>query len=198
MQPMRSAGRPHRSRPCRPLCASFIGGPGQADVLLAPAVEALDSALTALDTARASLEQAVRESEFDQAELDRTEDRLFRLRGASRKFGVPASELAALRDRFAADLAGLEQGEDDLKQQRAAMAVAEADYVRGAETLSAARVAAAAGLESAVAAELPPLRLERARFMARLETDRATRDPSGFDRVEFWVQTNPGARAGRS
>jgi DNA repair protein RecN (Recombination protein N) len=38
--------------------------------------------------------------------------------------------------------------------------------------------------------------LERARFITEIATDEAARDPAGFDRVEFWAQTNPGTRPG--
>jgi DNA repair protein RecN (Recombination protein N) len=47
-----------------------------------------------------------------------------------------------------------------------------------------------------VMAELPPLKLEQARFMTKVETDRTARSPFGFDRVEFHVQTNPGTLPG--
>ena len=29
-----------------------------------------------------------------------------------------------------------------------------------------------------------------------METDPQSRDPNGFDQIEFWAQTNPGTRAG--
>ena len=45
-------------------------------------------------------------------------------------------------------------------------------------------------------AELAPLKLERAKFMAQVESDPKSPGPQGFDRVEFWVQTNPGTKAG--
>jgi DNA repair protein RecN (Recombination protein N) len=44
--------------------------------------------------------------------------------------------------------------------------------------------------------ELPPLKLERARFITQIDSDERLRDATGFDRVEFWVQTNPGTRPG--
>jgi DNA repair protein RecN (Recombination protein N) len=40
------------------------------------------------------------------------------------------------------------------------------------------------------------LKLEQARFMTRVETERSARSANGFDRVEFEVQTNPGTRPG--
>ncbi len=44
--------------------------------------------------------------------------------------------------------------------------------------------------------ELPPLKLERARFITEIAADEEGRDPAGFDRVEFWAQTNPGTQPG--
>ena len=35
-----------------------------------------------------------------------------------------------------------------------------------------------------------------AKFIVSMERDDDARGPDGFDRVEFWVQTNPGTRAG--
>jgi DNA repair protein RecN (Recombination protein N) len=76
--------------------------------------------------------------------------------------------------------------------------VAEADaaYVKAARALTKGRKKAAAALDGAVQAELPPLKLERARFITQMETDEAARDPAGFERVEFWAQTNPGTKPG--
>ena len=54
----------------------------------------------------------------------------------------------------------------------------------------------AKGLDDAVMAELPPLKLERAAFMTQITVDQALRGPEGFDRTEFWVRTNPGTKAG--
>ena len=60
--------------------------------------------------------------------------------------------------------------------------------------LSAARKKAAAKLDKAVTAELKPLKLERARFFTSIEPDAP--GPDGIDRIEFWVETNPGTRPG--
>jgi hypothetical protein len=59
----------------------------------------------------------------------------------------------------------------------------------------AARAKAARKLDKAVNAELAPLKLERANFMTQLEPTKLA-GPQGIDRVEFWVQTNPGTRPG--
>src|SRR3954447_18630776 len=84
---------------------------GQAPGLVDPCVKALDAALIAIDEARSTLEEAVRQTEFDPRELERAEERLFALRAASRKYTVPADELAALRERYASDVAAIDAGE---------------------------------------------------------------------------------------
>ena len=69
-------------------------------------------------------------------------------------------------------------------------------YAAAAAKLSAARKKAAEKLDKAVNGELKPLKLERAKFSTQIESDAAAAGPNGIDRVEFWVQTNPGTRPG--
>ena len=168
----------------------------QAPALVDGSVRALDGALVALDEARMALEQALRAAEHDPRELERAEERLFALRAASRKYDVPADDLATLRERFEADVAALDAGEEELAALERRVAEADAIYVAAARALSAGRRRAAQTLDEAAGAELPPLRLERARFITTVETDEDSRDPTGFERVEFWAQTNPGTRPG--
>jgi DNA repair protein RecN (Recombination protein N) len=83
-----------------------------------------------------------------------------------------------------------------LKTLEAASKKAESDFRAAAEALSSSRKAAAKKLDKSVNAELPPLKLERAEFISEIESNSASPGPDGFDRVEFWVRTNPGARPG--
>ncbi len=168
----------------------------QAPSLVEPAVKSLDVALTALEETRGHLEQALRTADFDPAELERIEERLFALRAAGRKYNVPVDELAALAARYKSDIALIDAGEDRLKALEAAARQAEAAYRAAADKLSKARVKAAAALDKAVNGELKPLKLERAKFTTEIESDAAAAGPNGIDRVEFWVQTNPGTRPG--
>jgi DNA repair protein RecN (Recombination protein N) len=168
----------------------------QAPGLVEPTVKALDAALTALDETRGHLEAALRTADFDPAELERIEERLFALRAAGRKYNVPVDELAALARRYNGDIALIDAGEDRLKALEATAAQAEATYRNSAQALSQARGKAAAALDKAVNGELKPLKLERAKFSSQIDVDPAAAGPNGFDRVEFWVQTNPGTRPG--
>ena len=168
----------------------------QAPALVEPAVKALDAALTAIEEARAHLDAALQAANYDPAELERIEERLFALRAAGRKFNSAVDNLAALAKKYAADLALIDAGAECLSQLENAAAEAETRYRAAAEKLSAARRKAAANLDKAVNAEIKPLKLERAEFSTHIDTDPAAVGPNGIDRVEFWVQTNPGTRPG--
>jgi DNA repair protein RecN (Recombination protein N) len=168
----------------------------QAPALLEPAVKALDAALTALEDARAHLETALRAADHDPHELDRIEERLFALRAAARKYNAPVDHLSALAERYGSDLGLIEAGAEQLAVLEAAAAAAQARYTEAAAALSAARAAAAKKLDAAVNAELKPLKLERAALSIAVEPEPDAPGPSGIDRVELWVQTNPGTRPG--
>jgi DNA repair protein RecN (Recombination protein N) len=150
---------------------------GQAPELLDPPAKALDAAIVALEEARDVLERSLREAQFDPQELERVEERLFALRGAARKYNVLTDDLAALAARFEADLAALDAGESQLKQLDAAVRVCDADYVSAAALLSDMREKTAQALDAAVMQELPPLKLERASFLTRVERDETLRGP---------------------
>jgi DNA repair protein RecN (Recombination protein N) len=168
----------------------------QAPGLIEPTVKALDTALNALDETRTQLETALRAANFDPAELERIEERLFALRAAARKYHVPVDDLAELARKYNADIALIDAGEDRFKALELAAGEADAAYRKAADALSKARGKAASALDKAVNAELKPLKLDRAKFSTRLDTDPAAAGPNGIDRVEFWVQTNPGTRPG--
>jgi len=164
--------------------------------LVEPAVKAIDIAINALEEADQHLSAALVAADFDPAELERIEERLFALRAASRKYATPVDGLAALAAKFASDVALIDAGADRLKKLEAAADEADKRYDAAAMKLSAARAKSAEKLNKAVNAELAPLKLERAKFMTQVETDAKSPGPQGIDRVEFWVQTNPGTKPG--
>jgi DNA repair protein RecN (Recombination protein N) len=168
----------------------------QAPSLVEPSVKALDAALNALDETRNHLEAALRAADFDPVELEHNEERLFALRAAGRKYNVQVDDLAALAQKYNNDIALIDAGEEKLKVLLDAAAKAKADFVAAADALSKARIKAAARLDKAVNGELSPLKLERAKFSTEIVSDPEAAGPNGIDRVEFWVQTNPGTKPG--
>jgi DNA repair protein RecN (Recombination protein N) len=168
----------------------------EARALIEPAVKALDAALSAIDEARAHHDAALEAAEYDPRELERIEERLFALRAAARKYGAPVDGLNSLAARYSAELALLDAGAERLAALEAKAKEADSRYREAAAALSRARRKAADKLERLVNGELKPLKLERARFSIEIASDEAAPGPHGFDRVEFWVQTNPGTRPG--
>jgi DNA repair protein RecN (Recombination protein N) len=166
----------------------------QAPALIDPVVKAIDAALTAMDEAGSHLEAALRAANYDPQELERIEERLFALRAAGRKYNVPVDNLAALGQRYQADLALIDAGAERLATLEKEAQAAEARFREAAQTLSAGRRRAAQKLDKALNGELKPLKLDRAHFNAQIESE--SEGPHGLDRVEFWVRTNPGTRPG--
>jgi DNA repair protein RecN (Recombination protein N) len=168
----------------------------QAPGLIEPSVQALDEAMEALEAATQAVESALAACDFDPRELEKCEERLFALRGMARKHATTVDNLPALARKYADEVAALEAGEVRIVALEAEARAAATLYARAAEALSSARAAAARALEAAVNAELPALKLERARFAVALKRDDSQGSPDGYDRAEFTVQTNPGSRPG--
>jgi DNA repair protein RecN (Recombination protein N) len=165
--------------------------------LLGDALASLDRAVIEAGEAEDKLARAAEALSHDPERLDRIETRLFELRAVARKHAVAvdalpdrARELRDALDAIAAD------EERIAELETAAHATGEV-YRAHAEALHANRVAAAMRLDTAVALELKPLRLDAARFrttVSELPEDRW--GPRGIDSVEFLIATNPGADFG--
>jgi len=167
-----------------------------AGISITPIIEALDRSLTALDETQTELDEVARALDFDQGELDEVEERLFALRAAARKYGVGVEALPQLRTELEEQLDSLQAGEETLAQLERECAEKLEAYDFSAQDLSQRRHSAAKHLEQAVMAELPALKLERAEFIIQLESDEQERGSHGIDRVEYFVRTNPGTKAG--
>ncbi|SOC12917.1 DNA repair protein RecN [Rhodobacter maris] len=170
------------------------GAADRAEGALDAPLAALERALIELGEAASGVEAALDAMSFDPRALEACEERLFALRAAARKHAVQPDDLAGLAETLAARLAALDAGEAGIARLEAELSAAEARYGAAAEALSTARAAAAGRLDVAMAAELAPLKLERAVFSTRIDPGEA--GPEGCDTVAFTVATNPGAPAG--
>jgi DNA repair protein RecN (Recombination protein N) len=162
--------------------------------LLAEALAALDRALIEASEAEDRIARAADALAFDPARLDQAEARLFDIRGLARKHRVEPDALAALGEQMRGQLAAIDAGSEHIETLDRQLLAARERYADAAARLSQARHDAAARLDTAVAGELAPLRLDAARFRTAIAA--AEPGPSGTDRVEFEVSTNPGAPFG--
>ncbi len=167
---------------------------GEAEGSLDPALDALGRTLAELGEASAEVEHVLSGLDGEPGELDRVEERLFAIRALARKHQAAPDDLAALADDLRTRLASLDAGTAGLAALEAALAAAETAYAAAAAALSTRRRAAAKRLDCAMAEELPPLKLEPARFATEIEP--ADPGPEGTDAVRFTVATNPGTPAG--
>nr|MBP6737004.1 AAA family ATPase [Paracoccaceae bacterium] len=159
------------------------GASDRAEGRLDGALAALNRALLELSDAEAGVEDALRGLDFNPAELEALEERLFAIRALARKHAVLADDLATLAAELSARLAAIDGGAAGLARLEQAVSAADAAYTAAATALTRARRAAAARLDAAMAAELAPLKMERAVFVTEITAS----DPGteGMDAVTF-------------
>ncbi|WP_299894729.1 DNA repair protein RecN [uncultured Ruegeria sp.] len=157
-------------------------------------IAALGRAMIELGEAQDGVNACLQALDFNPAELEQAEERLFAIRAQARKHDVAPDDLGSFADTLRDRLNRLEAGDADLADRRAAVDAAQQAYDAAAAELSVARKAAAGQLDAAVMAELAPLKMERAVFQTEITP--AEPGPEGTDAVAFTVATNPGAPAG--
>ncbi len=166
--------------------------------------EQIDETLGALERASAEIQEAVslihglsdnlQEGDYNLQEID---DRLFALKAQARKHQCTVSELPEKRNELAEALNLIEAGDDLLSDLLKKANLAKKEYVALAERISIVRKETAGTLDKDLARELPPLKMERARFMTRIANLPEDQwNETGMDQVRFLVATNPGAEPG--
>ncbi len=173
------------------------GTAAKASGRLDPLLGALDRAAAEVAEAVAQLRSLSQDIEYDEGRLEAIEERLFTLREVARKHRVETDGLAALRQDLAGRLAAIDDRGGVIEGLAAAAAAVRDAYISAAEALSAGRRAAAGRLDAAVAAELPLLKLEAARFHTVVRPlDEPDWGPEGREKAAFEVATNPGTPPG--
>ena len=170
------------------------GVEAQAEGHLTAPIAAIAQAQDALAEAQNGVENALSALAFNPADLEQTEERLFALRALARKHGVTPDELSGFAGELRKKIADLDQGETGIQELRNDLVAQEVAYDELAGKLSKSRKKAAQSLDKAMAAELGPLKMERAVFRTDVTGSEAGAD--GRDDVAFTVATNPGAPAG--
>jgi DNA repair protein RecN (Recombination protein N) len=162
--------------------------------LLAEALASLDRAVIEASEAEDRIAGAADALAFDPARLEQVETRLFEIRAVARKHRVEPDALAALGEQMREQLAAIDAGGERIAELDRDLLAARQTYSAAADTLSRQRHDAASRLDAAVMAELHPLKLDSAKFRTAIAPVES--GPSGTDRVEFEVSTNPGAPFG--
>lgn len=165
--------------------------------LFGPAIAALDRAGIELSEVYTAAMTIVADANAEPDKLQAVDDRLAALRDAARKHRCDVGQLPLLLERVTERLAAIDDRSGGLAMAREKAAAAEQAYLAAALALTAKRTHAATRLDQAVGQELPPLKLERARFRTCLEPlERHQAAGHGMDKVAFEVATTPGAAPG--
>jgi DNA repair protein RecN (Recombination protein N) len=169
----------------------------RAQGMLDSAVAAAERAAAETEEALAALTGAARALKLDPGELDRVEERLFALRALARKHSITVADLPLLREKIAERLATIDAGSEDAARWEHQAAERREAFIAAALGVTKARQRAANKLDAAVATELKPLRLDKARFHTVLSPlPEGEWSEHGCERVHFEVATNPGAPFG--
>jgi DNA repair protein RecN (Recombination protein N) len=163
----------------------------------AAAETALEQSYALVEEARRELDSLLSRLDTDTGTLERKEERLFALRALARKYGVMPDQLPVVRDDYVAKHMALTEGGSQIKKAETRVAATRAAYLTAARKLSKSREGAARKLETAVAAELAPLKLGHAKFrvaLEKLDDDKGT--ATGLEKISFEVATVEGAAFG--
>ena len=161
------------------------------------AADALDRALIEAGEASAALEALAREAVHEPGALERVEQRLYALKTAARKYGVEPDALPDLLEETDSKLALSDAPQGSIDRARWDETDAAARWRSAAGQLSDARRTAARRLEAAIEVELKPLKLDRTRVQVSFEDlSEEASGAAGLEKVEFEVETNPGAGFG--
>ena len=160
------------------------------------ALDALARTMAELSEASAALGHVASSLEADPARLQQIDDRLHEIRSQARKHNVTSDELPETHEHLAIRLAAITDSSGHLTALKAKEREWQDYYKKLAAMVSERRRHVAAKLDEAVMAELPPLKLESARFatLCKALGDEQEEHWSslGWDIVRFEAAANQG------
>lgn len=181
-----------------------LQGLARIDPSTAEYLETAENSLTALQDLALELQNYAENIEFNPRALDRIEERIDLITNLKRKYGNSLAEVIAFGERARQELDSITHAEERLEELTAQEAALLQILAEKAGGLSEKRHEAAERMSQLVEVELDDLRMASARFMAAMETrpddrglplpdgSRVAFDATGYDRVAFMVETNPG------
>ena len=158
---------------------------------------ALDSSLVEVADALERIESASADINLNTSEQENIDGRLFALKDLARKHGVGVDDLADTLQEFKKKLNSIELGEDHINNLRQKEQESRLKYLEEAGLLHDERMNVSQKLDAKIMEELPPLKMEKARFVTLLEKlPESSWSEHGSDGVSFTVSTNPNSPQG--
>jgi DNA repair protein RecN (Recombination protein N) len=174
------------------MIAAVVAELSELDQNLRPIAVALRDSTLQLEDAAFDLGRYLDKLDLDPAELAEVNDRLNTLNRILNKYGDPVESAIEYRAEIGRKIAELERQTDDFTTLRNKIEPLERELKQLGDDLSRQRRAAAKKLAPLVERELAELGMEKARFTIEFDDEDDGPTASGFDQIEFIVQTNPG------
>ncbi len=165
---------------------------------ISPLIDSLARARGEIDDIAWQIEKLKNGGGTTADKLEDVEERYFSLKEIAKKHRTTVEGLIAVYDDLSQKLRLITHQEDTLAAFSRDVEDARQKFMAAAEKTSAKRLKAAQKLAKSVNAELPDLKLDKARFDVECVRgrDEDSWNADGFDRVQFVVSTNPSTPAG--
>ena len=166
--------------------------------------ERLETSLTGLQDLALDLQDYAENIEFNPRMLDQVEERIDLINNLKRKYGDSIEDILAFADQARKDLESITNAEEHLAELESKEAILLKSLAEHGQTLNQLRSHTAIDLAGGIEQELQDLHMAKARFEVAIESQldpeglpledgrRVAFDATGYDRVEFLVETNPG------
>jgi DNA repair protein RecN (Recombination protein N) len=174
------------------------------DPTTAELLERSESNLSALQDLAMDVRNYAENIEFNPRLLNRIEERIDLINNLKRKYGSTIDEILAFGERARQELDTITHAEERIAELEIQEAELLNNLAEKGKNLSQKRHEAAERLSALVETELEALRMANARFSVNIDTrpdedgllisgdEKVAFDSSGYDRVSFLVETNPG------
>ena len=157
----------------------------------------LDRALIEITEVVDQIENISSEIGLNSNEQEKIDSRIFALKDVAKKHGVTVDDLPKTLEDFKSQLCSIEKSDEILSELRKEEQVKRLAYVEAANILHKSRVETAQNLDKLVMNELPPLKMEKAKFVTEVnQRNESEWSDKGFDDVCFTVATNPNSPQG--
>lgn len=157
--------------------------------------ESIQTAYYTLQDSSSEISHELDSLEWDEARLDEIEQRLATINSLEHKYGDSIPEILAYGHKITKELQAMQATEANASELEQQLAQQTATLLQLATQLSQLRQKAAQQLESAVHQQLKALYMDKTVFEVQFATETQSQfTSSGIDKVEFYIQPNPGEK----
>lgn len=160
-------------------------------------LEAIDRAMNETNEAVSMIDNICADLMNDDENLEFIDDRLHELKAAARKHQCLVDDLPEKLEELSEQLKYIHSQDDILSDLAEKCKICKENYIKQAEKVSKVRKDAALKIDKEMSAELPPLKLENAKFKTEIiRKEQSEWNENGIDKVEFLISTNPNSAFG--